>query len=281
MPLPPLELPPPAAKKQKKTTTTNGKEARILPSFIVKGAASMMEDAKYMESHLLLLGSGQQQQQHPFSFMPAVNQILDLAARHQIVHLVGNRFLDGGKNCRASSSSSLQTWPTLETQGKMLLLPAPSIASKRRFNFEHLFSTHRTYLLHPGKQLGATILQGGIRSLEEVAGIVEKRIVPMLVQRSEILQKMVDDDGEEMVSQFSIIPIESRGGRSVGGAAAAAVWSISPELHRVIIRTVLLEHILARREGSSSDSTKLQKEDVPNLVRNLQTMIVNMQARID
>jgi hypothetical protein len=242
------------------------KQRRTLPPFMLKGANAMLEDAKYLESGL----KNNKDIKTATTMQEARNQLLDLVARHQIVHLVGNQFLScsSSRNKKSKNKSSLSSWPTIEMQSRILLLPqkTPTLSSStssRRFNFEHLFDTHRTYM-NPDEQLGSIALNG-VYSFSELGDLIEKQIVPSLVQQSEILSRNNDDDD---LSSFSC--------STTSAGSGLAVWSISPALHRVIIRTVLLEHILA--SSSSSGVFDDNEDTAKNLVRNLQTMIVNMQA---
>jgi hypothetical protein len=254
-----LELPPQVAAKR---------HCRVLPPFMIKGAAAMAEDARYLETQFdsTRSASGPLEEEKGGDYCRSM--ILSLAAKHQIVDLVGNEFASASSSS-SSSSSSLRTWPTIESQGKMLLLPLSNINNnnhntRRRFDFAHLFETHKNYM-NPHKQLGAVVLPTNvITCLEDVVELIDNQIVPDLVSQSETLQQM------QSISEVSKVFITSS---SSENQMRAAVWSIGQPLHRVIIRKVLLEHILA-----TSGHGVLGNEDVPHLVRNLQTMIVNMQV---
>jgi hypothetical protein len=241
---------------------------------MIKGAAAMAEDARYLETKFHDAASSDLVPKGRMgSSSSCQSMILSLAAKHQVVDLVGNEFAGG------SSSSLLRTWPTIESQGKMLLLPSSQAKSlsdnnRRRFDFAHLFETHKNYM-SPRKQLGATVLPPDeVSCLEDVVELIEKQIVPALIQQSETLQQM-QTTFSEVSKVFLVSSSSSASSNSHSGGVRAAVWSIGQPLHRVIIRKVLLEHILATAPAGGHG---VSEEDIPNLVRNLQTMIVNMQV---
>ena len=239
---------------------------RILPVFIVKGAAAMAEDRKCIEQHLCSIRSDRRNR--PFddekdSFpvkrhcsratstqlllqRPSANaQILDAAARHQVLNLVGNVF--------SSRSASIRSWPTIESHGNMLC--------GSHFKFDRLFDTYRAYL-DPCAQVRATaLLDPSLLSLDDVAAVIEKQVLPSLLIHSDVLQQ------QHASSSLSEVVRVDGGGRLM-------CWSISPVLHRVVVRTVLLQHL--GREPAVVDG--LSDGELCTLVRNLQDVIVNMQV---
>lgn len=118
--------------------------------------------------------------------------------------------------------------------------------------------------MNPRKQLGSEVLKG-ICSLEEAVTMIEKQLVPYLIQQSDVLQQV--QSSQELSRMIVFDSKDAKDG------ARFAVWSIDAALHRVIIRTVLMEHIL-----STTAVGQIGTRDLPNLVRNLQTMIVKMQV---
>lgn len=213
---------------------------RNLPPLLLKGAAAMAEDADCISQTLLATHDDDQRpckRRRTLQCSSPRNQILDAAARAEIVGYVGNCF-----------GERVSTWPTLQTQGRMMC--------RQPFDFDHLFSTYRTYL-DPRRQIGSIELEG-LTSLEDVAQLVEKQIVPDLMDRSQLLQG-------EKIQHSRLISTKH-----------CTCWNVSNAMHRVMLRTALLDHfacILKRDDGST-----LTERETRLLLANIQTMIVKMQV---
>lgn len=146
------------------------KRLRVLPPLITKGASIMAEDARCIELHL------RGKHLNSCDERSAGWEVLNLAAKHQVLHWVGNCFSD------AANRKPVSTWPTLDSQGKMLC------GGMRCFDFEHLFDTYRAYM-DPCSQVRAMHLEDlSVMRLSDMARIIEQQIVPTLLARSENLQ---------------------------------------------------------------------------------------------
>ena len=241
----------------------------------------MAEDARCIELHLRGLLSSPQSGPgcgRGEGFPPCAWEVLDLASKHQILNLVGNSFSD------QAHRKTISSWPTLDSQGRMMC------GGMRRFNFEHLFDTHKAYL-DPCSQVGAVRLEdASVMRLSDMASIIEQQIVPLLLARSENLQQEAkrmqtttisrsDSTMNNVARRMCNADVFLLGGRIIAddNDRTFMCWNISAALHRVIVRTVLLNHL--SKTMTPARSKYLEDPQIfLNLVSNLQTMIVNMQV---
>lgn len=178
--------------------------------------------------------------------------IMDIAARAEVLGYVGN--------CFGSRSQSISSWPTIESHGKMLLHGG---RGGRPFNFDILFDTHRVYM-DPSSQIGALCLDEDDNELDlkMVANIIEQQIVTPMLAKSPVLCE------ETLVSRvFS------------SSCGTMLCWNISPGLHSVLVRTVLLGHFSLQSKNTHSIIIHdLSEKEMGMLLSNIQTMILKMQV---
>lgn len=226
------------------------KRPRILPPILLSGAAAMAEDAQCIASALSLSlrgqGKGNKRQRTRGHHESQQLFIMDLAARAEILGYVGN--------CFSSRSRTTSTWPALESHGKLLL--------KHPFDFDHLFDTHRSYM-DQAAQVGALALASCEQfpsTLEQVAQLIEQQIVPSMMASSPILRQQ----GAAGSNVSKLLECE---------CGTLLCWNVSPAFHRVMVRSVLLDHF-----SSSSFAKELSDREERLLLSNIQHMIVKMQV---
>ena len=258
-------------------TTTHEESAtyRILPPLIIKGAAAMAEDAACISSTLFnrctsledVITNDEEMRpakkrqrrtlKNPHSRQRTI--IMDIAARAEVLGYVGN--------CFGSRSQSVSSWPTINSHGKMLLQGGGGGGRGRRpFNFDILFDTHRAYM-DQASQIGALCLDDdddGEPDLKDVANIIEQQIVPPMLAKSPVLLLCA----ENLVSR--VFP---------SSCGTMLCWNMSTGLHRVLVRTVLLDHFSSQLSESAMIHD-LSEEEKGMLLSNIQTMILKMQVFI-
>ena len=111
-------------------------------------------------------------------------------------------------------------------------------------------------------QLGSARIVG-CSFLEDVASTIEKQVGPSLLLQSELLRRQQQTE------------VDSRIFFTQDDGQRCLCWSISPAMHRVIVRTVLVKHLLLT--GSEVAEGTPEKE-LAMLVKNIQTAILNMQV---
>lgn len=260
---------------------SHGSNKRQLPPLLLKGAAAMAEDAESIGRALFFAcssdsdsdsgrGSGSEdnhERRHAkrrkrvhrsdacssSSSSSCCRVIMDLVARSEIVGLVGN--------CFSASRCSISTWPTLKTQGGMMC--------RHPFDFDHLFSTYATYL-DPRTQVGSVELEG-LREMQQVEGTL-RGIQQRMAMESPLLRGTAGSSGS---NSCSIVRHASSGG-DASSYSEMLCWTLSPALHRVILRTVLLDHF--SRVVREDDGSTMTEREMRLLLTNIQTMIVKMQV---
>lgn len=133
----------------------------ILPPFIIKGAAAMKDDEAYIQKQLSQAAAAVGAESS-YMIPPAAKRLrcmsssssnnphaaedllLDMAARHQVLHMIGNVF-------SAKRSASISNWPGIHAHANMLFKPF--------FKFEDLFSTYESYM-DASLQLGPVVVPG-------------------------------------------------------------------------------------------------------------------------